>query len=282
MSTAQAVESIEFHVADGALTLRGDARAPENPCAVLGIVHGLGEHHARYDAIADSFVDHGIAVYKYDHPGHGVSDGPRGHADSMDVLLDGVDALVRRMRADHPNVPILLWGHSMGGGIVINYMLRRNTESVGSIVTAPFLELPVKPSRIQMFMARIMNVIYPALTQDNSIDTKYLSHDAAEVKKYEDDPLVHPLVSARLILELFAAADWSLSHAGELKTPMLILHGDEDRLTSAEGSRKFAAASKCAYHEYEGGYHELHFDNVRDDVIKRIIGFIDETVGASE
>ncbi len=283
MTTGQPGQTFELSIPGWNGTLQGDAHVPPEPRAVIGIVHGLGEHHGRYDAIAAQFSAEGFAVYKYDHPGHGKSDGARGHAASYNLLLAGLERFLDHIGHSHPDLPILLWGHSMGGGIVINYLLRDGSDVVGTVATAPFLSLPTAPPKMQMLMGRVMNRIYPSLTQTNGIDTKYLSRDPAEVKKYEDDPLVHPLISVRLAIELFAAGDWALDHANELSKPLLIMHGTQDRLTSHRGSRQFAerAGEGCTYLEYADAYHELHFDIIRDEVLQTMLEWMNTTLSAS-
>lgn len=260
--------TFDIQVPGDSETLRGDAWVPDEPKAVLAIVHGLGEHRGRYDGMAEKFCGRGIAVYKYDQRGHGESGGVRGHAPSFDTLLDGVDAFLNVVKADHPDLPVMLFGQSMGGLVVIDYLLRRKHSIMSAISSSPFLTLPKDPPAAQITIGKLINVIYPSFTQANQIDVNDLSRDATVGEAYSKDPLVHPRISTRMFFGLMGAAEYALEHAGELKTPLLLMHGSSDRITSVKGSRMFAerAPDLCTFKEFDGAYHELHFEVMADEV----------------
>ncbi len=105
-----------------------------------------------------------------------------------------------------------------------------------------------------------MNHLWPTFSQASGLDTQALSRDPAVVRAYENDPLVHARVSARLFVSTYQAGLWALDHAAEFPLPLLLMHGTADRLTSVEASRQFArrGSGDCTFKLWEGFYHEIH------------------------
>lgn len=256
--------------------LKGFIQSPgENIRAVILFIHGIGEHINRYNDWAGLFNKEGIVFTGVDLPGHGRSDGRRGHIKSFSLLHEMIDILVDSSRKTFPNVPIFIYGHSMGGGIVLDYLLRKNPKIKGAIVTGPYLRLTFEPPKFKIILAAIMKNILPGLTQPTGLNASHISHDETVVEKYKTDPLVHGQISVSLFNELVAAAKYSLSHASELKVPTLILHGRDDLILSPEGSREFAGkASLAELKIWEGGYHELHNEPFKNEVFMFIMNWI--------
>jgi alpha-beta hydrolase superfamily lysophospholipase len=253
----------------------------EEPKAVVCIVHGLGEHILRYEHVAAAFNRAGYSVIGYDHRGHGQSDGPRGHIPSYEVFLDDLTRFRAEVNEYYPGIPHFLYGHSMGGNIVLNHILREKPMATGAIVTSPWLKLAFEPSAIQVFLAKTMNKIYPAFTQDSGLETAALSRDPEVVRAYEGDNWVHSKFSARLFLEIYESGLWALEHAGELSIPHLLMHGSADRITSIKASKEFggkAPADKVALKIWDGFYHELHNEPEKDDVFKAMTDWMDNHV----
>ena len=116
-----------------------------------------------------------------------------------------------------PGVPVFIYGHSLGGGIVLDYLIRRNPKIKGAIVTSPWLKLSFEPPKIKVAMAAIMRFILPGLIQPSGLNVSYISHDPAVVEKYKNDPLVHGKISVSLFHGAMSAAKYSLDHASDAK-----------------------------------------------------------------
>ena len=256
--------------------LKGMIQSPgENLNAVILFVHGIGEHMHRYDHWAALFNKEGIGFVGVDLPGHGRSDGKRGHIKSYALLEEMIDILLKSCSQTFPGIPIYIYGHSLGGGIVLDYILRRNPEVKGAIVTSPYLRLAFEPPKIKLLVASVMKYLMPGLIQPTGLNADHLSHDRSVGEKYIADPLVHDKISVSLFYESMAAAKYSLTHASELKVPTLILHGSDDLLISPEGSREFAGKTDMAELKiWEGGYHELHNEPFKEEVFKYILNWI--------
>lgn len=258
--------------------LRGIIQSPgENTKAVIILVHGIGEHIQRYNYWADLFRKEGIAFAGVDLPGHGRSDGKRGNIKNYNILAEMIDILISSCKQTFPGIPVYLYGHSLGGGIVLDYLLRKNPRIKGAIVTSPYLRLAFEPPKIKLILASVMKNILPGLIQPTGLNTTHLSHDKTVVEKYVNDPLVHGKISVSLFYASAEAAKYSLSHASELKIPTLILHGNDDLILSPDGSREFAGKSdKAELKIWDGGYHELHNEPFKEEVFKYIMNWINK------
>ena len=119
------------------LHLKGKYWQPAEPKAALCIVHGLGDHMMRHAHVASYLCDNHIAVFLYDQRGHGTSDGKRGHMPSYNALLDDVEAVLKKAKEEHLEVPLFLYGHSMGGNIVYDLLPRELADvRIDLLVTA--------------------------------------------------------------------------------------------------------------------------------------------------
>jgi acylglycerol lipase len=230
------------------------------PRAVLAVVHGLGEHSGRYQRLAEFLAPEGIALMAMDVYGHGKTGGKRGGFPGYERILDSISEFLAQVQERYPSIPFFLMGHSMGGNLVANYLLKRAPKPRGAILSAPWLRLAFAPPKLDVTLAKIMVGIYPAFTQANKLDTSALSRDAAEVEKYNNDPLVHSKIGPPLFLEVSQAGEWALANAEHLALPTLLMHGDADRITSFEASKAFAeaAAQEVSWKPMEGYFHEMH------------------------
>lgn len=258
--------------------LRGIIESPgENTRAVVLMVHGLGEHIQRYNYWAGLFKKEGIGFVGVDLPGHGRSEGRRGDIRSYKVLDEMLDILINSCRQTFPGIPLYIYGHSLGGGIVLNYLVRKNPRLKGAIVTSPWLRLSFEPSKAKVMLASVMRFILPGLTQPSGLVVSDISHDNDAVEKYKSDTLNHGKISVGLFHGTVAAATYSLEHAADLKINTLLMHGSDDRITSPDGSKEFASANpKVELKIWEGGYHELHNEHFKEEVFKYILNWINK------
>ena len=250
-------------------SLFGMSWVPSEPRAVVCLIHGLGEHIGRYDHVARHFNQAGIAVYGIDQRGHGRNQGKKGHA-SCQVLWDDVESLMIEARLQHLDQPMFLYGHSWGGNIVINFLLRRGSGEIkASILSSPWLQLSFEPSNWQLTLSRWMSKIYPGFTQSNGLFPEYLSRDASVGEAYLNDPLVHDKISAGLFTEAFSNGQYALDHADKLSIPVLVMHGTDDSITSASASEAFSksASEYSTLKLWPGMRHETHNELGKEEVL---------------
>ncbi len=251
-----------------------------NAKAIVCIVHGLGEHIHRYEHAIDYFHKNNIAVIGYDRRGHGRSKGKRGHTISYDAFLDEVDHLLGEAKKRYPSLPVFLYGHSMGGNIVLNFTLDRKPVINGVISTGAHIRLAFQPSSITLALGKMMRNIYPGFSQPNGLDVHLLSRDTKVVEAYKNDPYVHNQVTAITGLSMLEKADVLDHYTAAFPVPLLIMHGGADGITSPGGSKDFAARVRgdITLKIWDKFYHEIHNEPEQDLVFAEILGWIDGRV----
>ncbi|MFN7626321.1 MAG: lysophospholipase [Pirellula sp.] len=248
-----------------------------SPRFVVGIVHGLGEHAQRYEHVAKYFVDQGATVIAMDQRGHGRTGGSLPH---FDTLVEDVKQLEGYLETSYPGIPIFLYGQSLGGSVVVNYILRNQNRLSGAIATSPLLRTASPPPAWKLMIAKLLGKAWPTLTLSTDINPKELSHDPAAAEAYQKDPIVHQRVSAALGLSMLEAGEWAIENAHQLTTPLLLMHGTGDRITSCPASREFASRSKdsCRWIEWPDLYHDMHWEPERIQLFECMQRFIDERI----
>ncbi len=256
---------------------------PQQTKGVVCIVHGFNEHSSRYEHVAERLCDEGYAVLTYDEFGHGKTEGKRGHAPSYEALLESVKIILHEAEKRFPGVRKFLYGHSMGGGIVLNYLLRHHPHLSGAIASSPWLKLAFDPPPVKMFFGKLVKSIYPAFTESANVDSDALTRDTEEVLKHNTDPYNHNKITASVFFGVYDAGLWALEHANRLKTPLLLMHGTADKVTSCNASGDFAKHAPLhlvTFKIWGGFYHELHNEPEPDrtEVVNFIINWLNERV----
>ena len=245
---------------------------------VICLVHGLGEHINRYEHVASFFNEKGYQFYGNDHYGHGQSGGARGHTPSYDGLLDEVDTLIDIAKNENPNLPIYLYGHSLGGNIVLNYLFLRHPNIAGVIATASAIQLPNPPSAALLAVGKLMRKIYPKFAQPNGLELKYLSNDQSVIDAYVADELVHNKVSSELGLALIERGHWLVESNRKTNIPLLLMHGAEDGITSPEGTVELSKMTEgdVSLKIWKDMYHEIHNEIDKQAVLDYILNWIEK------
>ncbi|MEQ8262455.1 lysophospholipase [Pseudohaliea sp.] len=241
-----------------------------NPVAVVLLAHGAGEHSGRYAAVAGWLNERGIAVLAPDHRGHGQSPGHRAHIDRFADFFEPLDALRDRIDEDYPDLPCFLVGHSMGGLIAARYLLDRRDRFTGAALSGAALAVAEPPSVVAIWINRLLAALFPRLGV-LQLDASGISRDPEVVAAYRADPLVHTgKFSARLVVELFSAMGEVEKRRGELRLPLLVMHGDADAMTAPSGSEAFVAGAGSEDKTlclYPGLYHEIFNEPERETVL---------------
>jgi alpha-beta hydrolase superfamily lysophospholipase len=243
--------------------------APEG--AVL-IVHGYGEHSGRYGHVADAMRDAGMQVFAYDQRGYGRSEGPRAYVDTFDDYLDDLGLAIDHVRRRIGEQPLYLFGHSMGGAVVLLYVLDRQVRGVhGLLLSSPAVEVDPNIAPLLRKVARWVGMLAPRLPTVPSPEGR-ISRDPDVVAEAEEDPLnYHGRVLARTGAEILRANQRIQAQLDRLTYPFLVFHGTDDVLTSPTASqdlyRRAASTDKTIY-LYDGLYHETVNEPERDRVLR--------------
>ena len=242
----------------------------KNPRAVIFLVHGMGEHAKRYAHVIEYFKNVNIATVAIDLRGHGNSEGQRGHMPSFDHMMHDLILSLAHVTNDYKGIPVILYGHSMGGNLILNYLLRNSDGIIGAIATGPYLRLGFDPPKWKVLLAKLSANIYPALSQPTGLERVALARSPQIIDEYENDPLVHDRMTASFFINIHQAGINAIARSKELEIPILLMHGSEDRLTSPEGSKDFHAnaGSNVTFHLLEGLYHEVHNEPEKNQVFK--------------
>lgn len=247
--------------------------------AVVVLAHGYAEHLGRYEYFAGKLNAAGIGVYALDHWGHGKSDGAYGFVPAFSAFTDGVELLLAEVERAHPQVPRFLIGHSMGGLIAALHLQSHQSHYAGAILSGPAIKASEEPSKLLILVSRLLSRLAPKLGV-LALDAGGVSRDPAVVAAYLADPLVYSgKMSARLAAEMFDAMARAREGAGRISLPLLIAHGEDDRLTAPVGSQflfDHVASSDKALRLYPGLYHEIFNEPERDSVIGDVVAWIDQ------
>jgi len=217
-------------------------------------------------------------VRAHDHVGHGRSAGRRGVVGSAGQLPAHARARVEAFAAELGRAPLLL-GHSLGGALAAQLVVSQRLDVAGLVLSSPALDPGMNAA--QRLLAAVLGRLAPGLAVGNGLDPQALSHDAAQVRAYLDDPLVHDRVSARLVGWLLDAGERARRDAGSLTVDTLLLVAGSDRLVNPAGSRAFAErapAQRMTLHWYAPLFHELF--NERAPERARVLDDLDAWLAA--
>ncbi len=251
-----------------------------NPKAVVYMVHGLGEHSSRYKHVAFALNKAGYTLVAFDLRGHGKSQGVRGHAPSIDHLIDDIDIFARNVAERYPKIPRLLYAHSLGGLLAIDYCIRCKPAILGAVISAPGLRSSLQEQKMKVFLSKMGGLLLPAVQLKSGLDPTTLSHDENVVKAYIDDPLVHDDISFGLARSMLEGISFAFTHASEITIPLLVMHGSADRLVFPSGSQDFCRLIQgdCTLKIWEGMYHEIHNEPDKENVFSTMIDWMDQRV----
>lgn len=246
--------------------------------AVLLIVHGFGEHSGRYVSIIDSFVPLGYAVHALDHVGHGRSEGTRAYVQRFTDYTDTLHTYVDMVQGWQPGIPVFMVGHSLGGLVAAYYLLDHPSGLAGAVFSGPSIAVPESITPVTLFMAKALSVLAPKAGL-RAIEAVAISRGKDVVRAYEEDPLVYRgKITARLAAEMLRAQQRVAAEASAIDLPLLIVHGEEDRLVPSAGSRAFYQAVGSAdktLNVYDGLYHEVFNEPERAQVLRDVEAWLE-------
>lgn len=241
--------------------------------AAVALVHGVCEHGGRYTNVVNSLVDGGYAVYAYDQRGHGSSPGPRVHIDRWVEYREDLDNYLAMTADQVPDRPIVAYGHSMGSLVVLDYLLHDPRVLAGAIISGAALEPAGVGSPYLVAIARVLSGIAPRFSVKLGLDVDALSRDPKVLEAYRSDPLVTSCATVRWGTESLDTLERVKEGMSRIDVPLLVLHGEDDRLNLAEGARAlFEAAPHPGkrLHIYPGVRHEPHNDFGHEEVMADI------------
>ena len=251
MKLSVPAETIAIPTADG-LTLQGTrwrssssaASMATLPPNVVIIAHGLGEHHGRYAALAEILATRaGSDVIAMDFRGHGRSPGRRGLVHRYDDFQTDLDAVVAWVRANYPQSPMFLLGHSNGGLIVSRWVLSHPDAAAGVVLSNPVLRLAAAAPRWKINLGRALLKIAPWVTLSTPLRPGDLTRDPQRQESVWRDPLIHNRISPPLYFGMVAAGLETERRFEEIRCPLLLVLSGADPVVAPNATRAAFDAS---------------------------------------
>jgi alpha-beta hydrolase superfamily lysophospholipase len=281
---------------------------PQSPKAVVQVAHGMGEHAKRYLTLASYLSEQGYALYANDHRGHGITGeqslgymGP----DGWNRLLADAYELNRHTALAHPDIPIILLGHSMGSMMAQQYITRYGA-SIDALVLSgsPGFKAPSK-NPIPRWILRFENnrvgpdgssntmqkLLFGSANKPFDTPTatgfEWLSRDPEEVTKYIEDPLCGFVISTGSLVDLYAGAAQASNPININRIPKSLpiymfsgaddpVHGEKQDIQRMWEKYQAAGLSQMTLKWYEGGRHEMFNETNKSEVMADLASWLDD------
>ncbi len=246
---------------------------------VVVIIHGAMEHHGRYKWLIDEWNASGFHVVTGDLPGQGTRAGnTSGHIQQFDVYLQTVKSWLQTAREFE--LPITLFGHSMGGLIAIRLLEEEKLPIDCVVLSSPCVGLVHKPNTMLNLISQVINKVYPRFRMESGIAPELATRNIEVIENDQNDPLYITKVSVRWYREMVAAMTHALNQVNHYpNVPSLIMQGDDDRIVDKSAVAKWFEA--CPAHDkefvmWDNCYHEIFNEPERADVFRKSLQFVIE------
>jgi len=260
-------------------------RPESEPRAAVALVHGVGEHCGRYMNVVVPLVEDGYAVYGYDQRGHGVSPGPRVHIDHWTQYREDLGSYLRVVANHEPDRPLVVYGHSMGSLVVLDFLLEgRSYEPAGAVISGVATEPAGVGKPYQVAAARLLTGLLPRFSVNLGIDAEALTRAPEALAAYRADPLVSGRATIRWGTESLDTVERVKGALERIDVPLLVIHGEADRLNLVHGAHTLfekASSPDKTLRVYPGVFHEPHNDIGHEQVVDDIREWLARLPGVS-
>jgi alpha-beta hydrolase superfamily lysophospholipase len=255
------------------------------PWAVALIVHGLGEHGGRYGPVARAMTAAGIEVHAYDHRGFGGSAGPRAYIERWSIYHDDLDVRITALRETHAGLPLILYGHSLGGLVAIGYVLSDTPRPMPDllVLSAPGIEATVPGWKRRL--AAALTGIVPRMRLANGLPDDGLSRDPTVRALADADPLCMSTSTVRLGAEAFKEQERvqaAIARLDRLPVPTYVFHGSADPIVPVTASERLEGKANVTRRVHDGLRHECHHEPEHEDVLAEVVAWIRANAPAAE
>ena len=280
MNDSIRVNETTFNTVDG-FTLLERSWVLDMPKGIVLICHGIAEHSGRYDHVARSLCKAGYGVVSFDLRGHGKSSGKRTYINRFSDYLDDLGDEFGRVKSAYPKAPVFLMGHSMGGGIATLFVMERNPDVRGLLLSAPSAKVSEDLSPLLQKISGLLSVLFPTLPV-LKLDNTFISKDPKVREAYDSDPLNYrKKLLARTGSEILKSTQAVSSGCSAINLPILIMHGSADKLVEVAGSQMLyerVSSTDKTLKLYDGLYHEILNEPEQDMVKADIIQWLDNHI----
>ena len=240
--------------------LYGEKHLVDGAKGLVIMLHGYAEHCGRYRHVIETFNQKGLSVYIFDARGHGKSPGERAFVDSYDNFLDDLDLLYARVRHRH-DLPVFLFGHSMGGGIALRFILTRQPKLNGVVLSSPLILLPDNTPKILQKISPLVSKLAPRLLTVSGPPNEQLAANQEVGKSFgADRQCYHGKVFARTGAELLRMTQDIRRDLEEVRESFLVVTGDDDQIVDPKGAEQLMEQAQSfdkKHIKYPGFRHEV-------------------------
>lgn len=219
----------------------------------------------------------GFIVAAFDLRGHGNSEGQRGHTPSINAYMQDIYVFLSQFTTNYQSLPVFLYGHSLGGVLVLNYGLREQAKLSGVVASGPGLRSAIAEQKLKAALSKVAGSLIPEVLISSGLDLDLVSRDPEVVKKLRDDPLRNDQISLGFGKEMLITIEWTFEHVDQFASPLLLMHGTADQLAYPSGSQEFAAkiSGDCTLKLWDGLAHELHNEPEKAQVFEYLIEWLE-------
>lgn len=236
---------------------------PDGHRGIVVIVHGLCEHQGRYDYLVERFNAQGLGTYRFDHRGHGRSSGERTYFNDWNEMVDDANAVVELALREHPESPVFLLGHSMGGFCAALFGAKYPGKVKGVVLSGALTH------DRRRLIADVPAGLDPHQKLPNELGDGVCSVREV-VEYYAVDPYNTQTFTTGLCYALNKGVAWLSENIGAFADPVLLMHGERDALVSVQDTYEFFGKISSADRQmkiYGGLFHEIFNEYCRDEVI---------------
>ncbi|UJR26767.1 hypothetical protein I4U23_008082 [Adineta vaga] len=261
------------------------SKYPKYPRALLIVIHGLAEHSGRYEHLFEFFHDTNFAIVSMDLRGHGQSAGKHGYIPTAEAVFQDLDLLLKEARNLYPLCRMILYGHSMGGTIVLSYTLARFPNKADTcpyeavVVTGPWIRLAgiLQPPRPVFRIIRTVCRLHPSLNVRLRFDPHRITRDEDIINAYGQDEHIRRSTTLSLARSIGGEAAKLDRKKCIFHIPILIEHGMADSITSHNASLRFSQRGESIdFKSWPNCYHELHSEPEREEIFNFTFEWIRE------
>jgi acylglycerol lipase len=237
--------------------------------AVVAVIHGYGDHSGRYGDLAAHLTGGGYAVCAYDLRGHGRSHGPRGYVAHFSDYVEDTRTFLDLVHERLPRKRVILFGHSLGGLVALNYAEENPGEVPALVLSSPFLKMRLKIPGWRMRFVRVAAAVTPSSPIANPLSGEMLSRDPEQAAAYDADPLVHHVATAGWAGEVLQAQARAQQCAQAVSCPLLVIYSADDPIADPAATDQFGVAATIqdkTVLRYEGYRHET-FNDLGKEVV---------------
>ena len=256
-------------------------RTAGTPRAHVLLIHGIAEHSGRHAHVAARFALAGIETHAYDLRGFGGSEGSRAYVGRWSEFHDDLEDQLAGIREAARGLPVVLYGHSMGGLIALGYVLADPPRPAPDLLVLSAPAIAAVVPRWKRALADVLGRVMPRVEIPNDLPPGGLSRDPQVEVAYRSDPLNVHRTTARLGMELFheqARVQAALARIGALPTPTYVLHGSDDPIVPLSSSASLERRENVTRRVYPGLRHEMHNEPEAAAVIDDTTGWIEKSL----